>query len=131
MDRHRSLADAGLEPDPVIEVYKKDVDRTLLRENLKLTPQQRLEKFVAFMTFLDGVRGAGARRGAGHLRRRRRLLPDSEEHCPAGLCARPSRAVPAGAPPGLPFTWDALTVSRGLNFTLTTIEALLEERGRQ
>ncbi|HET9217268.1 MAG TPA: hypothetical protein VFR18_09835 [Terriglobia bacterium] len=23
-------------PDPVIEAYKKDVDRTLLRENLKL-----------------------------------------------------------------------------------------------
>ena len=26
------------EPNPVIEAYKKDVDRTLLRENLKLTP---------------------------------------------------------------------------------------------
>lgn len=25
-----------------------------------------------------------------------------------------------GAPPGLPFNWDAATVSRGLNFTLTT-----------
>ena len=25
-----------------------------------------------------------------------------------------------GAPAGLPFTWDAATVSRGLNFTLTT-----------
>lgn len=25
-----------------------------------------------------------------------------------------------GAPPGLPFRWDAATVSRGLNFTLTT-----------
>lgn len=24
-----------------------------------------------------------------------------------------------GAPPGLPFTWDAATVSRGLNFMLT------------
>lgn len=33
-----------LEPDPVIEALKKDVDRTLLRENLKLTPQQRLDK---------------------------------------------------------------------------------------
>jgi hypothetical protein len=30
--------------DPVIEAYKKDVDRTLLRENLKLTPAQRAEK---------------------------------------------------------------------------------------
>jgi hypothetical protein len=25
-----------------------------------------------------------------------------------------------GAPPGLPFTWDAATVTRGLNFTLVT-----------
>lgn len=25
-----------------------------------------------------------------------------------------------GAPPGLPFTWDAVTVAHGLNFTLTT-----------
>lgn len=36
-----------IEPDPVIEEYKKHVDRTLLRENLKLTPQQRLEKLQA------------------------------------------------------------------------------------
>jgi hypothetical protein len=32
-----------LEPDPVIEAYKKDIDRTLIRENLKLTVEQRLE----------------------------------------------------------------------------------------
>ncbi|HVF85118.1 MAG TPA: hypothetical protein VM821_03990, partial [Abditibacteriaceae bacterium] len=36
-----------IEPDPVIEEYKKHVGRTLLRENLKLTPQQRLEKLQA------------------------------------------------------------------------------------
>ena len=29
--------DVSLDPDPVIEAYKKDVDRTLIRENLKLT----------------------------------------------------------------------------------------------
>jgi hypothetical protein len=28
--------------DPVIEAYKKDVDRTLIRENLRLTVEQRL-----------------------------------------------------------------------------------------
>jgi hypothetical protein len=28
--------------DPVIEAYKKDVDRTLIREMLKLTPEQRI-----------------------------------------------------------------------------------------
>ena len=30
-----------LEPDPVIEAYNKDIDRTLIRENLKLTVEQR------------------------------------------------------------------------------------------
>lgn len=47
-----------LPPDPLIEYYKKDVDRTLLREHLKLTPQQRLEKLVAFMRSLDRLRAA-------------------------------------------------------------------------
>lgn len=32
-----------LELDPVIEAYKKDVDRALIRENLRRTPAQRLE----------------------------------------------------------------------------------------
>ena len=35
------------EPDPVIELFKKDIDRTLLRENLKLTPEERLRKMYA------------------------------------------------------------------------------------
>jgi hypothetical protein len=47
-----------LPPDPVIEAYKKHVDRTLLRENLKLTPGQRLEKLAAFMRSLAEVHGA-------------------------------------------------------------------------
>ena len=36
-----------IEPDPVIEMFKKDIDRTLLRENLKLTHEQRLRKMYA------------------------------------------------------------------------------------
>ena len=51
-----------LPPDPVIEAYKKDVDRTLLREHLKLTPQQRLEKLVAFMRSLERLQSAVRRR---------------------------------------------------------------------
>ncbi|MEZ5316448.1 MAG: hypothetical protein R2752_03500 [Vicinamibacterales bacterium] len=47
-----------LAPDPVTEYYKKDVDRTLLREHLKLTPQQRLERLVAFMRSLETLRAA-------------------------------------------------------------------------
>jgi len=36
-----------IETDPVIEVFKKDVDRTLLRESLKLSPEERLLKMQA------------------------------------------------------------------------------------
>jgi hypothetical protein len=45
--------------DPVIEVYKKDVDRTLLRENLKLTVDERFRKFRRFMNYIEGLREAG------------------------------------------------------------------------
>ena len=38
----------------------RDIDRTLLRENLKLTPAQRLEKFAKFMRFASGLKKAGA-----------------------------------------------------------------------
>jgi hypothetical protein len=51
----------GLPPadvfDPVIEAYKKDVDRTLLRENLKLTMQERSEKFLSFAKCIYEIRG--------------------------------------------------------------------------
>jgi len=47
--------------DPVIEAYKKDVDRTLLREMLKLTPQQRSEKFASFMELAYELRRYAAR----------------------------------------------------------------------
>lgn len=39
--------------------FMPDVDRTLLRENLKLTPEQRLEKFSSFMRFIAELRRAG------------------------------------------------------------------------
>ena len=45
--------------DPVIEAYKKDVDRTLLIENLKLTPAQRAKKFEDFMRFITEIQRAG------------------------------------------------------------------------
>jgi transcriptional regulator with XRE-family HTH domain len=35
------------DPDPVIEVYKRDVDQTLLIENLRKTPDQRVQALVA------------------------------------------------------------------------------------
>lgn len=49
----------GLEPDPVIEAYKKDVDRTLLRENLRLTVEQRFERLFELQRFAEELRRAG------------------------------------------------------------------------
>ncbi len=47
-----------IEPDPIIELYKKDVDRTLIRENLKLTVDERFRKWQSFMRFVGELRGA-------------------------------------------------------------------------
>lgn len=44
--------------DPVIEAYKKDIDRTLLIENLRKPVAQRLAKFQSFMNALGEMRGA-------------------------------------------------------------------------
>jgi hypothetical protein len=60
----------GLAPadafDPVLEEYKKGVDRTLLRENLKLTPQERSEQLVKFLAAIGELRAAEERlRGVG------------------------------------------------------------------
>ncbi len=44
----------------------RDIDRGLLRQNLKLTPEERLAKFASFMRFIAELRRAGenARRSA-------------------------------------------------------------------
>ena len=52
----------SLNSDPVIEAYKKDIDRTLIRENLKLTPEQRLRKLQAFMQFIEELQRARRRK---------------------------------------------------------------------
>jgi hypothetical protein len=45
--------------DPVVEVYKRDIDRTLLRANLKLTVTERLQNAMQHARFADELRRAG------------------------------------------------------------------------
>lgn len=45
-------------PDPVIEAYKKDIDRTLLRESLKLTVQERMDNLMRFQRFVENLQKA-------------------------------------------------------------------------
>ena len=47
-----------LEPDPVIEAYKKDIDRTLIRENLRLTVEQRFKNLERLQEFAKEIRRA-------------------------------------------------------------------------
>ena len=56
MAERTELPRVSLEPDPVIEAYKKDVDRTLIRENLKLTPDERIKKMISVLRFVEEVR---------------------------------------------------------------------------
>jgi hypothetical protein len=45
--------------DEIIEVYMRDVDRTSLRENLKLTPTQRVEQLMEMQRFAEELQRAG------------------------------------------------------------------------
>src|SRR3954452_5972193 len=55
------LPSTGDSMDAVIEAYMGGIDRTLIRENLKLSPDQRLQKFQDFMQFVQEMRDAGER----------------------------------------------------------------------
>jgi hypothetical protein len=58
---HAAILNAELEPDPVIEVYKRDVDRTLLRENLKKTPEERVLALMRLQRVAEEAAAAGKR----------------------------------------------------------------------
>ena len=45
--------------DPVIEAYKKDIDRTLLRENLKLSVEGRLSQLMDLQRLAEELQRAG------------------------------------------------------------------------
>lgn len=47
--------------DEIVDLYKRDVDRTLIRENLKLTPEQRLRKLMELQQVAEELRRAGRR----------------------------------------------------------------------
>jgi hypothetical protein len=51
----------ALEPDPVIEAYKRHVDRTLLRENLKKSPEERVRALMQLQKVAREARAAGQR----------------------------------------------------------------------
>jgi len=52
-------------PDPVIEAYKKDVDRTLIRENLSLPVEERFRRLMKLQEFAEELKRAMRERLAG------------------------------------------------------------------
>jgi hypothetical protein len=46
------------EPDPVIEAYKRHVDRTLIRENLRLTVEERFDALMRLQRFAEELQRA-------------------------------------------------------------------------
>jgi hypothetical protein len=49
--------------DPVVEAYKKDIDRTLIRETLKLSVEDRFRDAMRVARFADEMRRAGRQAG--------------------------------------------------------------------
>ena len=47
--------------DSIIEAYKKDVDRSLIREHLRLTVEKRFERLMELQRFAEELRRAGQR----------------------------------------------------------------------
>jgi hypothetical protein len=60
-DDAKILRRFGFEPDPVIEAYKENVDRTLLRQNLRRTPEQRWRVLADALRLAEEMRRAGAK----------------------------------------------------------------------
>jgi hypothetical protein len=50
------LDSISLEPSPVVEAYKKDVDRTLIHQNLMLSVEQRVAKMLSALRLAEEIR---------------------------------------------------------------------------
>lgn len=59
--RHPEPAAPGQapEPDPVVDAYKRHIDRTLLRQNLQRTTTERVENLMALQRLAAEARRAG------------------------------------------------------------------------
>ncbi len=45
--------------DPVVDVFKRDIDRTLLRQNLRKTVEERVLALIALQRLAEEARRAG------------------------------------------------------------------------
>ncbi len=59
MSRRKRPELSQSDPDPVIEAYKRNIDRTLIRKNLGLTVEQRFENLMVMQRLAEELRRAG------------------------------------------------------------------------
>ena len=50
-------------PDPVIEAFKQGIDRTLIRERLKLDAEQRIVELIRLQAWANELAQAGRKAG--------------------------------------------------------------------
>ena len=50
-----------LEPDPVIDAFKRDVDRTLISEQLRRSIDERVRNMIAALRLAEGLHEAHRR----------------------------------------------------------------------
>jgi hypothetical protein len=51
--------DQEIEPDPVVEAYEAHVDRSLIREQLRRSVDERVRNMIAALRFAESLRRAG------------------------------------------------------------------------
>ncbi len=61
MSKYKPTKFSGDSIQAVIEAYKMDVDRTIIRQNLQLTVEERLHNLENFVQFAGQLRAAGKR----------------------------------------------------------------------
>ena len=59
MKHSQDQAKSRIDSDPVIEAYRKHIDRTLIRENLRLTVDQRFQQLMELQRFAEELQNAG------------------------------------------------------------------------
>lgn len=53
------MSTSQFERDPVVEAYKRDIDKTLLRENLRRSVDERVRNLMALQRLAEEARRAG------------------------------------------------------------------------
>jgi hypothetical protein len=64
--RERGPSEGSSDPDPVVRAYLAGVDRTLIRKNLRLTPEERLRQLMQLHAFAEELARAGRKAREPH-----------------------------------------------------------------